>query len=71
MTARLARSDPQASKINKGRQTPNKKSGERSEHLIGVCGAQRWLRLSKASASFAFALRTVWGDEVAPGEEGE
>jgi len=48
VTARLARSDPQASKINKGRQTPNKKSGERSEHLIGV-----------------------WGDEVAPGEDGE
>lgn len=38
VTARLARSDPQARTINKWRQTPNKKSGERSEHLIGVWG---------------------------------
>jgi len=38
VTARLARSDPQASKINKWRQTPNKKRGERSEHHIGVWG---------------------------------
>jgi len=51
VTARSARSDPQARTINKWRQTPNKKEVSDSEHLIGVCGAQRWLRFSITSAS--------------------
>ncbi|WP_410005402.1 hypothetical protein [Aequorivita nionensis] len=38
MTARSARSDPQARTINKWRQTPNKKVVSDSEHLIGVWG---------------------------------
>ncbi|MBT0608020.1 hypothetical protein [Aequorivita echinoideorum] len=38
MTARLARSDPQARTINKWRQTPNKKVVSDSEHLIRVWG---------------------------------
>jgi len=58
MTARSARSDPQTSKNNKQRQTPNKKYCECSEHLrrgLGgwnSCewGRREWVKQNKWTA---------------------